>query len=185
MPKAKCIVRIIKFSRPSNIRFESTLRACKRHNWHKWTPLIAEKRISRVQKNKPLKFLSTKDQPSHDFTTRPGRTTRKTKEQPPGITLPDIEHSTLVHPPLPTNGNLHCWWPSIRVPSVTLLSTIHFSVSVYESSKISTVRWYPFTTCHHGLPKKAVQHTFPQTVQSALGGSSSVWNQVLKSGHFC
>lgn len=184
MPKAKCIVRIIKFSRPSNIRFENMLRACKWHNWHKWAPLIsAEKMISHFQK-KSLKFLSTKDEPSHYFTTCCGKTTTKTKWVLL-ITLPDIEHSALVHPSLPTNGNLHCWWPSIRVPSVTLLSTIHFSVSVYESSKISTVRWYPFTTCHHGLPKKAFQYTFPQTVQSALGGSSSVWNQVLKSGHFC
>lgn len=41
MPKAKCIVRIIKYSRPSNIRFKSTLRACKWHNWHKWSPLLS------------------------------------------------------------------------------------------------------------------------------------------------
>lgn len=96
---------------------------------------------------------------------------------------PNVQNSVLIHPPLPTNWNLYCRQPSILVPNVTLLASIHFSVSTYDSSKISTKRWYPYFIWHHGLPKAAIQYSDSQIVKSASGRSGSIWNQVCKICH--
>lgn len=94
---------MIKFSRPSNIRFQTTLRACKWHNWHKVDSTnISRKNDLALQKEQALKFVSTKDELTDWFTTCSGKTTMKTK---PVITSDNLTWYRALHfgPPVAAN----------------------------------------------------------------------------------